>query len=468
MTTPFFFQICFYVFLIYFSVLTVYSLVLSFVSFFEEEKRFHETDEEDYRFFLSGHFSLPVSVIIPAHNEETGIMQTVYSILNQRYPELEIIIVDDGSTDQTFPNLQKELQLQSTHTPFEDRFDSGNILGLFISQRFPNIQVIRKESGKKKAGALNAGLNLARYRYICTIDADTLLKPDALLQVMAMVQRDPDHILGIGSYFSLSNPHRFENGKLIKQGYAWNPLIAFQNLEYLQSFIGNRIAWSRWNAVPIESGGFNLWRRDILDSCGGFDSSQSSEDLEFTLRVHDIMRRKGNTHYRIVTLPYLVGWTEGPESLTALITQRRRWHRVEMESVWKYRHMFLNPRYGVLGCLTFPYYVFYEIWGVFFEVASLIITGLGFFLGYLDLKLFAGITLFMILSQTFNTLMALFLVYREQKLFHTAEVAYLGCLSFTQYFFYRWIILISRIWGTFDFFMKKTSMDAIPRSKKSN
>lgn len=461
----------FFIYFIYFSALMFYYLFLGLIGILEGKRREMEHESEDYSSFAVSNFTIPVSIIVPAHNEETWIKNAVQSLLNLNYPEFEIIVVNDGSTDMTLECLIELLDLEALHNPYMDYFQagspaskSGSVYGIYKSKKYAGVKVLSKASGYKKAGAINAGLNFAKYKYVCVMDADTVLEPDALLKVMVHVEKDPDSVIGIGSYFGLSNGFKIENGKILDRSFSYRPIIAYQNLEYIRSFIGNRIAWSRFNASPIISGGFGVWRRDIVMEVGGFSHLYSSEDLEFTFRVRDYLVKNKKKGYKLIMLPYHVGWTHGPGNVAALIKQRNRWQRVMNEAVDSYKHMIFNPRYGSFGLLTAPYFLFYEMLGVFFEFSSLVIAIIGFATGLIQLKIFLTFFCFVVLTQAFISLLYLLTFVRSQNMMSFRYIAYLSALSIFELFWYRWIILIAKIAGTISYMRRIRTHDQFLRT----
>jgi len=452
MLTEHIYYVLFLVFISYFILLMLYYLLLGAISFFHVRRRLFEEKEEDYAFLFEKRATVPVSIIIPAHNEEVWIENTIKSLLNLKYPEYEIIVVDDASTDRTVEILDNVLKLRAEDKTYSDIFDTGTIKRISVSERYPNVTVINQTGRRGKARAMNSGLRFAKYDYVCGMDADTIIEPDALLVIMANILRDPEKVIGAGSYFGLLNGFKIEEGKVIERSFSYNPLIAYQNLEYLRSFIGNRLSWSVFNAVPILSGGVSVWRRDMLYELGGFDPGFSSEDIEITFRAQD-HKVKSKKEYRILSLPYYVGGTEGPSDVKSLILQRNRWQRVTHETIWEYRHMMCNPRYGWFGFLTFPYFVFYEVFGVFFEIISICAVTYGWLAGILHIGAFLGYLFLMLLVQTSTSLIVLGSFLREQqKVFRIKYVAYLIFLSFFEFFAYRWIISIAKIVGTVNYF----------------
>ena len=461
-----FFVYAFFFFLGYYVVLAVYYLILGLIGFVVGHKRGQEDTEEDYRALATSSFTTPVSIILPAHNEEAWIVDSLQCLRHLNYPEYEIVVVDDCSTDRTLDILKQMLDLHAVHNPYTDQFQSGKIRGLYKSAMDPRVTVLSKEGGRKKAGAINAGLNLARYKYVCVVDADTILEPDALMRVMAHAEKDPEKIIGVGSYFGLVNGFTIEDGRIIKKNFLRSPLIAYQDIEYLRSFIGNRISWSLWNAMPNIAGGFGVWRRDVLLELGGFDADVSCEDIELTFRAHDFISTRREEGYQIIMLPYMVGWTEGPATIRALIRQRNRWHRATVETTWKYKYMLFNPQYGKFAFVTMPYFFLYEVLGIVFEVGSLAVTVAGWLAGVFEWKLLVGFLVFMSLFQAFTSLLPLMAFHREQKLYRPVEFLYLAFLSVVEFFAYRWIIVVSRVMGTVDYFRGVRSYPSMPRHRK--
>ena len=278
--------IAFIIFLSYFLLLILYYIFLGLLGFFESRKRALGKEEENYSLTYFTTFDIPVSIIIPACNEEGWIKDSVFSVLNLDYPSFELIIVDDGSTDNTFKVLDELLDLKPTGMVYIRHYKDGKTNEILVSRKYPFVTVIRKERGAKKAGAANAGLNIAKYDYVCVMDADTILEQDCLLRVMAEVRKDPERIAGIGSYFGLVNGFKIKNGVILEKRFSYRPIIAYQNLEYIRSFFGNRLGWSKFNAMPIVAGGFGIWRRDLLYELGGYSSEFTCEDLELTFRAH--------------------------------------------------------------------------------------------------------------------------------------------------------------------------------------
>lgn len=462
------FYILFLIFLGYFLVLTVFYIFLAVLGLIEGKKRGRESEEEDYPLVYLSAFAVPVSIVIPARNEGTWIRDSVLSITNLNYPNFELIVVDDGSTDRTLEILKDALKLKSVIMSYIKHYKDGQVQEILRSEKFPNVTVISKAQGLKKAGAVNAGLNIVKNEYVCVMDADTVLEPNALLKVMAHVAKDPERIIGVGSGFGLANGMKIKDGRIIERSCSANPLIAYQNLEYIRSFIGNRIGWSKYNAMPNVAGGFGLWRRDMLYELGGYSSDFTCEDLEMTFRAHDYITKNKGKGYKILMLPYYVSWTEGPSTIAALISQRDRWQRVVNETASKYKYMICNPKYGSFAFLTIPYFILYELFGVFIEIASLTFVGIGWMLGILDIRTFMAFLALMILSQIIVSLMSILAFLRSQKQFTIPYIAYLIGLSFIEFIIYRPIISVAKLYGTYNYFRKVRTFDRYAREKPTS
>ncbi len=342
------------------AVFGLYGLLIIF-STLDNAIRSRESLAEDFDVLGHSRFTMPVSVVVPVFNEEDVVAVTIESILAFDYPELEVIIVEDGSSDDTFGVLDRVLDLEP-FAYFERRIVAcAPVTGVYRSRLHEHVKVIRKENQGTKADACNCGLNFARYRYVCTLDGDTVYEPDALLNSMRLVVRDPGRIVGLTGHIAVaSHPERLLGARLADRELIDATLLSnFQHLEYLRAFLNNRLACSRLGFMLCASGAFNIWRRDVMEEVGGWSTAFSSEDIELTFRVHEHMRRLGRP-YRILSIPDMVARTEAPSRIRTLITQRARWQRVTLETLWHYRRMIGNRRYGVVGLVGVPVLVLTE------------------------------------------------------------------------------------------------------------
>ena len=445
-----FFHFAYILCLVYMASLIVYFFVLLVIAFIENKKRSIEHENENYNIALSSRFTIPVSILIPALNEERTIINSVKSALGQDYPEFEIIVINDGSTDKTMDILKNEFSLEETDIFYRKKVSANNIVGTYRSKQYPNLVVVSKTSGGQKAASLNVALDFSKYRYICTTDADTILEKDALLRTMRPIIKDPDKIVGSGGVLSILNGFVVKDGNIIKRKFSRFALSSFQAIEYIRGHIGNRLSWSRFKSMLCICGGFAIWRKDFLLEMGGFSPDFTCEDLEITFRAHDYIV-KNKKPYKVIMLPHCAAWTEGPGPVKNLIRQRNRWQRVTHETVYHYRHMLFNPKYGWVGFVGAPYFLLYESLGVFFEMASIGILFLGVLLGRIELMNFLLISALMLLCYAVTTLVSLLIFDKNQRMFSMKDLITFITLSFLEFFGYRQIISLARILGTIDF-----------------
>jgi biofilm PGA synthesis N-glycosyltransferase PgaC len=426
-----------------------------------------ESRTEDYDVLSGSRFTIPVSVIAPAYNEAVVIESCVRSLLRLDYPEFEVIVVNDGSRDDTLGVLQRAFELEPREVFYRKQFDSRAVRGVYRSRIHPNLIVVDKENGGK-ADALNAGLNLAGYRYICTVDSDTVYFRNALVQSMRFPMRDPARVVGVTSNVTIScRPEEDDRSRPAAALQIDDKVLTnFQLLDYLRAFLNNRTGWARWNFMLCTIGAFAIWRRDIVTELGGFSGEFTCEDIEFTFRVHEYLRRQ-KREFRILSLPESVGRTEGPDRVSSLISQRARWQRVITETVWHYRRMFLNPRYGMVGFVGLPYYVLVEVLAPVFQVLSVIVMPAAWWLGMLDVREFLMFVLVMGFANGVLTNMALFLYDRSARAYPMRDLLRLMVLGVADIFLYRPVLMFAQAKGLLDFFRGVKSWNKFERNARA-
>ncbi len=436
-------------------------LALQVLSFSGSYRRLTEMRYTNFELLAESYLTVPISIIMPAYNEEKGIINAIYSAANSDYPEFEVIIVNDGSTDDTLEIIEREFDLEVQDVFYREPLLTQNVRRVLRSKRFPNLWVLDKDNGGK-ADALNAGVNFSHYRYIATCDADSIFDRQGLLRIIRAVGMDPAKIVGVGGQIRVGNGLTVEQGKVLKKHLPHELVTNFQIIEYLGSFLGNRVGWSEVNSVLVISGAFGLWRRDIMIELGGMTSETTHEDIEFTFRIHEHFRRK-KIPYNIVFMPDPIVWTEVPTTWRGLFRQRRRWQRVVNEVMWIYRRMLMNPRYGAVGLVGMPYMLVYEIIGPFFEIFSYLIVFIFFMTGIINFQLLA---LFLLVSFGLTMTVRIGGVFVEQYSFRTYSLKSLPrlfLLAFLENFGYHQYISIARIRALFDFFRGKKTWDRIER-----
>jgi cellulose synthase/poly-beta-1,6-N-acetylglucosamine synthase-like glycosyltransferase len=356
-----------------------------------------------------------VSVLVPAHDEEAGILDTLAAALGQRYPALEVVLVDDGSTDRTFDLVAERYALREVIPhPTADLPVDGEVLSVHRATSGDPLTVIRKSSVGRRSDALNAALNLARHPLVCMVDADSLLEPDALLRVSRPFVEDPAQVVAAGGVIRTVNGALTDRGTVVEPRLSPKWLVRIQAVEYLRSFLLGRAGWADANALLIISGAFGMFRRDLLVEIGGLDPLSLAEDAELVVTLQEHLRRNRRPH-RVVFVPEPVCWTEVPETWQVLGRQRRRWAHGLGQLLWKHRRMVGNPRYGAVGMLALPFFLFFELLGPVLEVLGLASVLLAAGLGLLDV----GTAVVMVgLALAVGTLLSTTTIAVEEFTFH--------------------------------------------------
>lgn len=368
--------------LVYFIVLNTIYLALFFVSLREVLRFVRRTFFSDYRQLMQSDMTWPISVIVPAHNEEKTIVETVRSLMMVNYGEFEIIVVSDGSTDGTLRRLLSEFEMAQTDRVYRRAIPTEPVRGMYSSLLHPTLTVVDKVKGGK-SDALNVGINVSRYPLVCSIDADSIIEDNALLRVVKPFMEHPDETVAVGGIVRIANGCEVRDGRVVQVELPERPLAILQVVEYLRAFLTGRVGWSSAQALLIISGAFGLYKKDEVIAIGGFANDAETEDLELVVRLHEYMRRR-KRKYRVVFVPDPVCWTEVPESMRILRRQRKRWHRGLVRTLWRHKKMFLNPRYGSVGMVAVPYFVIFEMLGPFIEILGYVAVVLSFLLGILN------------------------------------------------------------------------------------
>jgi cellulose synthase/poly-beta-1,6-N-acetylglucosamine synthase-like glycosyltransferase len=356
-----------------------------------------------------------VSVLMAAYNEEAVIVNSVRSVLDLRYPQHEIVIVNDGSTDDTLRVLIEAFALVKDTRPLPQTLPVlGEVREVWTGTQGNQQIIVVDTQNSGKTDSINCALNLANNDLVVIVDADSLLDPDALLKVSQPFADDPDRVVASGGVVRVANGSQVLNGRVVNVRMPSKLLPQIQAVEYLRAFFLGRAGWSQLEALILISGAFGMFRRDVLIAVGGLDPTNIGEDFELVMRLHNWMRKQ-KQKYRIVFVVEPVSWTEVPEKLVALARQRRRWHRGLWEVLWKYRRMSFNPRYGLVGMLAVPYYWFFELFAPLLELAGLISVPTGLILGVID-PAFA--LMFVLIAYVYAAIVTLAAMVIEEASFH--------------------------------------------------
>lgn len=322
----------------------------------------------------------PVTMILPAFNEEAAVVGTVEALLAMEYAASEVVVVNDGSTDRTLEVLTEAFALEPYPGVYRISLPTAEVRQIYYSTKNPQLRVVDKVNGGK-ADALNAGINVSRYPLVLACDADSYYHPSALQWMTEPFQKDPRTVV-VGGAIAVGNDCMPES-----KDVTFNPTLPkrfihrFQALEYLRAFLSCRMGWAPLNALGIVSGACGLWRKDVLVRAGGYRTDTVWEDMEMTLRVHHMLLRQRKP-YRVAFTPYPVCWTLVPDSLGQLYHQRKLWHRHLSECVSIHRRLFFGS--GALGWMTMPYLAFFEWMAPLVVTFGLAFSFVGMYFHFLD------------------------------------------------------------------------------------
>lgn len=410
---------------------------------------------------LSSPFAPRVTVLSPAHNEAATIVASVDACLRLRYANVEIIVINDGSSDETLQVLHDRFDLDRIHPVVDRRLKSAPVRGLYRSRLHPTILVVDKESGGR-ADALNAGIDLATGELVCVIDADTLIEPEALRRMVRPFLLS-DAVLAAGGTIRVANGCVVADGLVVDVRLPRNLLGAMQALEYLRAFLIGRLGWNRLGGNLIIAGAFGLFRRESIVSAGGYTSDSVGEDMELVVRLRRHGYEQGGPT-RVDFIPDPVAWTQAPESLRVLGGQRERWHRGLADTLWRHRRLLFNPRYGALGLVGFPYFLFVELLGPVVEAAGIVGVLAGLAVGVVDVQ-FALLLFFVAygigIILTFTCVLLEGVSYRGYRRIRE-PIALLG-LALLETFGYRQLTVIWRISGLVGYLRRRSDWGNMER-----
>jgi cellulose synthase/poly-beta-1,6-N-acetylglucosamine synthase-like glycosyltransferase len=379
------------------------------------------------------------------------------------YPELEVIVINDGSKDRTLEELQDEFKLRPVRMDYVQEVPSAEIRGLYRSDSDPRLLVIDKQSAGSKADAVNAGLNAATSPYVCIVDADSMLEPDSLLRIMVPVLADPKHVVGVGGIIRILNGSEIQGGQLLRVRLPRKSLEVIQVIEYLRAFLIGREAWAQGNMMLIISGAFGLFRTDLVRAIGGYRAKAIGEDFDLVARLHRHLIEKGQ-EYRIQFVPDPVCWTEAPSDLKSLGRQRARWHKGLLDTLLPNVDMLFRPRYGRIGFLALPYLWIFELFAPVIEIGGIFTIILAAVLGDLSRDFFIQ---FMIFGYAFATVISIGAVLQEELTYKRysdwQDVARLVTYCFFEHFPYRQLHMVWRLQGLWQFLRGDMSWKPLER-----
>jgi cellulose synthase/poly-beta-1,6-N-acetylglucosamine synthase-like glycosyltransferase len=433
--------------IVYFLVLNSFYLGLVLIAAYTTRRTTRMPAETALEDLFANPLTPGVSVLVPAYNEEKSIVSSVHAVLALRYPLMEIVIAEDGSTDDTFEALREEFDLiPSTRVAAGVINTVGAVNSVHVA-RDGRVVVIRKDNARRRGDALNVCLEYARHPLVCMIDADSVLERDALLHVVRPFVDDPERVAASGGAIRPINGCPTERGVILdkRAPKGWAPRI--QVVEYLRSFLLGRVGWSSFNSLMIISGAFGLFRRDLVQEIGGLTPESLAEDADLVNSLHQRMRQE-KRDYRIVFVPHPVCWTEVPENLKILSRQRRRWSHGLLQVLWRFRRMMANPRYGRIGMLVLPYYLIFELLSPVVEILGLIAVAAGFGLGMLNTT---AAVLYLLAALGYGVLLSIVAIVVDDMTYKTyrrwSDLGLLVAAAFVENVGYRQLHAIWRLRG---------------------
>lgn len=445
----------------YFLLVNGWYMLLLVSSLLEMRRHMLLIADESRHLLLSSTLTPTISILAPAFNEEATIEGSLRALLALQYPNLEVIVISDGSKDKTIPVLIERFDLVPVKTIYEQRVRTKPVRTLYRSSTYPALVVVDKENGGK-ADALNVGLSFAKGELVCAMDADTLIEADGLQRMVRPFLYATD-VVATGGTIRVVNGSEVKFGRVIRTRVPMNALAGIQVVEYLRAFLFGRLGWNRLGGNIIISGAFGLFKRESVLSAGGYLHDTVGEDMELVLRLKRLSYEHGGPG-KIAFVPDPVAWTEVPESLKVLGRQRDRWHRGLADVLWRHRRMALNPRYGVTGLVVYPYYAFVELLAPVFEAVGLISLAAGLILGIVDWNFAA---LFYLTAYGLGTALTAFTLILEDISFHRYDTfrdrVLLLSWALLENFGYRQMTVYWRLRGLWKFLRGKKDWGAMER-----
>jgi cellulose synthase/poly-beta-1,6-N-acetylglucosamine synthase-like glycosyltransferase len=448
--------------LAYMLALNSFYALLLLLSIPELWSHWHLAEDEHLMLVLGTEALPPLSILVPAYNEELTIVESTTSFLTLQYPHHEVVLVNDGSTDATMSLLIEAYDLYQIPPAFVVSVATEPLRAYYRSRRYSKLLVIDKENGGGKADALNAGLNAARFPYVLAVDADTLIEPDALLRLARPFLLGKP-VAAVGGTIRVANACTIAHGRVVEARVDQRFLPAIQVLEYLRAFLFGRLGWNRLGGNLIISGAFGLFKRAHMLAIGGYRARSVTEDIDLVVRLQRYLR-ENHIADTISFIPDPVAWTEVPTTIRVLGNQRMRWHQGLLETLWMHRDLLFNFRYGATGLIAYPFFLFGEALAPAIEMLGYLGVLVGLAFGAVDLNF---VWLFMSVVVLYGMLLSVWSILLEEVSFrrYTRAVDVLRLLFTTviEAFGYRQLTLFFRLKGFWRAFRRDRRWGVMPR-----
>ena len=461
----FVFEFFLYGILIYSVSLLLFYLLIIAYSIGEVKLYMRKSSFADYNLLASSEYAPAISILAPAYNEGANIIENVRSLLAVHYNNMELVVINDGSKDDTLEKLITAYHLVKIPFLVNGKLKAKAIKDIYKSANplYHKLIVVDKVNGGK-ADALNTGINVARNKYIVCIDVDCILEQDAMLKLIKPFLEETDlRVIATGGVVRIANSCEVLNGKLVKVHLPKQFLPRVQTLEYIRAFLLGRMAWSRMNGLLLISGAFGAFDREIAIQAGGYNSATVGEDMELIVRMRKYMH-ENNIPYKVSYIPDPLCWTEAPASFKILGRQRNRWTRGTIETLQIHKNMFMSRNYGILGILSYPYWFFFELLAPIIEFAGFVFLLVFVLLGMVHWSVFLLLLAFVL---SFGFLYSIFAILVEVTTFNQykkhRDILKLILTAFSEPFLFHPFVVWSAVKGNIDFLRKKNSWGEMTR-----
>lgn len=409
-------------------------------------------------------YYMPISILVPAFNEEVTIIDTVKSMLQLDYKLFEIIIIDDGSTDRTVEKLLQTFSFIQKNRPINRKLPCTKEDAVYEARiNIVNLTLITKENSGK-SDSLNMGINVAKFPYFVTLDADSLLLKNSLEKIIQPVLENR-HIIAVGGMVQVAQPVKMVNGEITDYRIPWQPIIGMQVVEYDRSFLASRILLDQFNGNLIVSGAFGLYKKDVVIAVGGYKSDTVGEDMELIMRLHTFMLEH-QYPYKIHYQPDALCLSQSPSSLLDVFKQRRRWHMGLFQSMIRYPELILKFRYKPIGFISYIYYIIFELLGPIIEVFGILTIVLAWQFDLLNVPFMINLFIIYTAYGIFLSLTVFFQsVYIQNIKLHALDVVKAIILTIAEAAIYRYIISFVRLTSFIGYKHKQKGWETVKRTK---
>ncbi len=454
-------------FVVYYMVVNFLYLLFAFISLAEynDQERLWSIKNEDF-LYEDGVIS-PISILVPAYNEEISLVDSVRSLLSLKYPIYEVIVINDGSKDNSLQKLIDTYELKRVDYVTDKSIPTMPIKAVYKNKFYSKLTLIDKENGGK-ADSLNVGINFSQYDYICGIDADSIIESNGLLRMMSTVLDHDSITLALGGSIVPVNGATVNHGVVEKYTLPKSLLAKFQTIEYIRAFNAGRLGFSRMKCFLIVSGAFGLFEKRMLKEVGGYLTATNmrkdtvGEDMELVVRIAR-KASEANLKYRIQYVPMARCYTEVPEEVKSLFSQRNRWQKGLIDTLSFHRKMIFNRKYGANGTIAMPYFFIFEMLGPVLEIQIYLTLIAGLIFGIFD-----GVLLLLLATVTiglgmFVTLISIFLQEKYTEPFSVKDTVKLVLFTIIENFGWRQFVSIYRSIGFFTSFKRSHNWGTMKR-----